>query len=198
MEFQQNTNVYTSDGKGVGSLSRVVIETETDQVTYIVIKTGLLIKDDKVIPITNIASADQEKVTLNCTGEDIKEMSPLNVEVPVTGDVSSQGRAYDPLTGGAVPAPAVVTETRRTIPEELVALKEGAHVITENEKHVGSLDCVITEPETVKVTEFIVSQGLLSKTRKSIPIEWVKVLGEEEIHLTVEDREFNALQPSQE
>jgi uncharacterized protein YrrD len=198
MEFQDNANVYTSDGKEAGNLHRVVIEPETKEVTHLVIQSGLLFKNDKVIPVTNVVSAEHEKVTLNCTVDDIKEMSPLKIEFQVPNDASGQGRTYDPVTGGMSYAPALTTETRRTIPEELVALKEGAQVISDDNKHVGNVESVLTEPANLNVSHFIVSHGLLSKTRKSIPMQWVKILDEDAIHLSFEAQEFETLPPIQE
>jgi sporulation protein YlmC with PRC-barrel domain len=53
MELQQSTNVYTSDGKEAGSLNRVVIEPETNKVTHIIIKSGLIIKETRN-PVSNV------------------------------------------------------------------------------------------------------------------------------------------------
>lgn len=91
------------------------------------------------------------------------------------------------------PQPYVVTETTRTIPEELIALKEGARVTSADEKHVGNVEQVYTDPDSGKVTHFIISQGLLTKTRKSVPIQWVNMIDEKEVYLTVGAKEVEDL-----
>jgi uncharacterized protein YrrD len=90
-------------------------------------------------------------------------------------------------------APSIITETKRTIPEDLVALREGAQVVSDDEKHVGNVECVITEPATTHVTHFIVSQGLLTKTRKTILMDQVSMLNDEKLHLNINAQEFEAL-----
>ena len=187
MELQQSTNVYTSDGKEAGSLNRVVIEPETHKVTHIIIKSGLIIKDDKVVPVSNVDHADRNRVALNCSSEELKGMSPLKIEVQVANDGSGRGESYDPVTGGMSVSAPYITEKQRTIPEELVALKEGAPVISDDDKHVGNIESVLTEDETTNVTSFVVSQGLLSKTRKTIPIQWVRTLDDEKVSLNIEE-----------
>lgn len=198
MELQQSTNVYTSDGKEAGSLNRVVIEPETHKVTHIVIKSGLIIKDDKVVPVSNVDFADHNRVNLNCSSEELKGMSPLKIDVQVSNDGSGRGESYDPVTGGMSVSTPYITEKQRTIPEELIALKEGAPVISDDDKHVGNIESVLTEPETTTVTYFVVSQGLLSKTRKSIPIQWVSTLDDEKVSLNIEAQEYENLPPAQE
>ena len=76
-------------------------------------------------------------------------------------------------------------QIKRTIPDELVALKEGARVISADDDHVGFIEHIFTETETGKVSRFIVSHGIISKTRKSIPIEWVKLITDEDVYLAV-------------
>ncbi len=196
MEFKDKTSVFTSDGKSGGSLHRVVIEPEKNEVTHIVVQSGLLVKEDKVVPVVNIASANQEKVTLDCTVDQLKEMAPLEIEqqIPMS-ETSGRGGSFDPLTGGMVLTPTLVTQTKRSIPEELVALKEGAQVISEDNKHVGNLDCVLTEPKSVNITHLIVSQGFLTKIRKLVPIQWVKMLDDDKVRLAVGARDWEVLPP---
>lgn len=198
MEFKDNVSVYTSDGNKAGSLQRVVIDPETNEITHIVIQKGFLFKEDKVVAVEEVASTSEEKVTLNCTTDKLQEMPPLDIEQfePLSG-ASGRGQNFDPLAGGLYwnPAPerSVITVTKRTIPDDLVALKEGAPVMSKDDEHVGSVERVFTEPENGKVSHFIVSQGLLLKTRKAIPIQWVKALDDEQVHLTVLAQELEDL-----
>jgi len=193
MEFKDGTNVYTYDGKEAGILHRVVINPETKEVTHIVIQKGLLFKEDKVIEVEKVASTSPEKVVLNCTAEDLKEMAPLivNQYVPM-GGTANQDENYD-LYGNPAADRSVVMLKKRTIPEDLVALKQGARVTSEEGAHVGNLERVFTEPETGMVTHFIISQGVLVKTRKFLPIEWVKLLDDDEVRLNIGTQEVEDL-----
>lgn len=201
MEFKDGTIVYTAEGKKAGNLRRVVIDPESKAVTHIVVERGFLFKNDKVIDVAKVAETSEDRVALNCTVDELKEMSPLDIEhyVPLSG--TAGGGQYDPLPGGVYSNSApdrMIKETLRTIPEQLVALKEGARVTSSDDKQVGNIEHLFTEPETGKVTHFIISQGSLSKARKSIPYDWVKMISDDEVSLTVEAQQVDGLPEVQE
>lgn len=198
MEYKDGTSVYTIDGKKAGSLRRVVIDPKTKEVTHIVIEKGLLFKDDKVVPVENVASTSEDKVSLTCSENELKEMSPLDIERYVPLDETNGGvQRFDPMAGGVygnLPVPTrTIKEVKRTISDELIALKEGAPVISADDQHVGNIEHLFTEPQTGKITHFLISQGSLAKTRKSIPYEWVKMITDEEVDLTVDAKLLEGL-----
>ena len=85
--------------------------------------------------------------------------------------------------------PPVITETNRTIPEQLIALKEGAPVFSHDKEHVGGRrSCHYRSRGGGQVTRFVIAKGLLFKEHKSIPYEWVDQLGEDEVSLTVDSQ----------
>lgn len=199
MEFKYGTPVFTSESKQAGSLHRIAIDPDSKQVAYLVILRGMILKEDKVIPVEQVATAVQEKIILDCTIEELHEMPPLELvlEQPVGGS-SGRRQVVDPLVvGGAawgpVPQPSETLETRRTIPEELTALKDGARVLSDDDDLVGIIECVTTAPDSRNVTHLTVSQGLLFKTRKYIPIHWVKMLGEDSVQLAVNAQQVEDL-----
>ena len=197
MDFREGTSVYTSDGLESGRLHRVVIDPENHAVTHIVVQRGFLNKEDKVVPLEKVISALQDGVILECSAEELNEMAPLNTThlVPMSG-----ARGRDTYVSGAPgsfinqsPEDYVVEETTRTIPEELVALKEGAPVVSTDDEQVGQVERVGTTPQPRQVTHFIVSQGLLRKVRKMVPIRWVSILAEEKVFLEVGTQQLKEL-----
>jgi uncharacterized protein YrrD len=78
-----------------------------------------------------------------------------------------------------------VRKTELNIPDDTVALEEGAKVISREGDHVGDVERVYAEEEEQRVTHVLVSQGLVSKTRKLIPTMWVKRVFEDEVHLSI-------------
>lgn len=192
MEFKNGTNVYTADGKGAGSLHRVVLDPQTKEVTHIVIQRGLLVKEDKVIPMAKVASASQEKVALNCEIDELKEMPPLVIEHIVPTD---EGQTYGKVLGGINmppnPEADVRMEATRTIPDDLVALKEGARVMSEDDKHVGDIEQIFTEEG--KATRLTLTQGTLVKNKKTIPFEMVKMVSDDEVDLTIQAQQLEEM-----
>jgi sporulation protein YlmC with PRC-barrel domain len=189
MEFKYGATVITSDGKKAGRLNRIVIDPETNEVTHIVVQKGLLSKEDKVIPVQEVITTSNEDVTVICTTEKFNELPPLEIEKRQDLKVTSEpGSSYQTLEGGVYPTSApeydVITEIKRTIPEELIATKDGAQVMSEDDEQIGKLERLHLEPESCRITELIVSHGLLNRTSKVIPIQWVQMLGEDKIRLS--------------
>ncbi len=186
MEFKDGTNVLTSDGKDAGNLHRVVIDPDSKQITHIVIQKGFLFKEDRVIPIAKIIAASKDQIVLNCTMDELKDMAPLEIKDYAPINESAGGESIPGVYSSSSSYGAfVVKEVKRTIPEELAALKEGATVVSSEGEHVGLTEQVHADPETSNVTQFIITAGLVAKKRKSIPIEWVRMIDDEEVFLNV-------------
>ncbi|OGO38732.1 MAG: hypothetical protein A2W35_21900 [Chloroflexi bacterium RBG_16_57_11] len=197
MEFKEGTSVMTADGKVAGRLRRVVIDPETNQVTHIVIQSGLIDRIDRVVDVQRIGSASRENVTLLCIADDLELMPPFNITQYTP--VDSQVVPLVPMSfANPLPAPPMIVETNRSIPEDLIALKEGAPVFSVDDEHVGNVKRVITDPEDGQITRLIVAKGLILKENKSIPIAWVDVLGEDKVSLIVDSQQIKDLPEFQE
>jgi uncharacterized protein YrrD len=105
----------------------------------------------------------------------------------VGGEMRGLGNvdAHATLGAPAVPQP-VVEEKKRAIPDDNVAIRSGARVISADGQHIGAVEQVLTGEYADQVTHFVISQGLLFKDRKLVPVGWVSQIGEEEVHLAVD------------
>jgi uncharacterized protein YrrD len=210
MEFKQGTQVITSDGHHVGTVDRVVINPETKGVSHIVVRKGFLVTEDKVIPIELISTTSADQITLEVDSNAVKELppfhethyvsfytSPPTLDRP-TGNTESL-YWYPPVgvaawggTGANFSQPALpVTPTsslhiEHNIPESNIALKEGARVISMDDKHVGNIEQVIADSSTHHVTHIVISQGLLLKEQKLVPAAWIKRIESDTVRLAVE------------
>jgi sporulation protein YlmC with PRC-barrel domain len=84
------------------------------------------------------------------------------------------------------PHPVYIVKTTSNIPENYVALKEGARVITEDGEHAGNLERVITDTKTDQATHIVISSGFLLKENKLVPAHWIKDVTEDEVKLSIE------------
>jgi len=213
MQFRQNANVYTLEGKNAGRIDRVVLDPKTKEVTHLVVRKGLLLTEARVVPIELIGATTHKGITLR---EDVSDLEALPFfeethYVQATGDPSSEspGQAENnnvpslywyPRFDGVLPLampdpspPPYVAETEQNIPEGMVALKEGAKVITADGVAVGTVEQVLTDAYLNRATELVIAQGLLVKERRRIPITWVSRVGEDEIHLAVASHTIDEL-----
>ncbi len=204
MEFRRGTHIYTSDGKDVGNVDRVVLNPKTKEVTHIVVREGLIITEDKVIPLDLIDSATDERLTLRGIASDLDTLLPFKETHYLPLDDTESTIASYPLTwaapyywygpvAGEVPNAnyeadhnhAYYPVTEQNTPEESVALKEGARVITANGQDIGSVTRVFTNPQNNQVTHFVITEGTLIKEHKLVPMNWIRAIQENEIRLNV-------------
>jgi uncharacterized protein YrrD len=210
MQFKRGANVFASDGQKVGEIARVAIDPRTDEVTHVVVEKGFLLTADKVVPISLIGPAAEDRVTLRENAGDLEALPDFEERHYVLLDeerlkkVSAKGYAsplhwYPPVgttwwrSGGYLgypgffgyPVPPYVVETERNIPEGTVALKEGAKVVSRDGEHVGDVEAVLTDPEEDRATHLVISQGLLLKERKLVPTSWISTVLPDEVHLAV-------------
>lgn len=208
MRFKQNVPVTTQEGTDIGHIDRVVLDPRTKAVTHVVVRKGVLLTEDKVIPIDLIESATEDRVTIRTAG-DLETLPPFEEKHFVQAEEGAAGSApgdapalnwYSPMgplppIGWAGPAAAPTVETERNIPEGTVPLKTGAKVIAADGKEVGRVEGVITASPQDRATEIVVARGglLRKKRKKRLPIRWVEEVREGEVHLTVASSEVESL-----
>ncbi len=199
MQYRDGTTVFAFDGRELGEIDRVVIDPETREVTAIIVRKGLLFTEDKVVPVSLVAEATDERITLREDAGDLDRL-PLFEEthyVPAPGDELLAAPLY-----WYPPYPAVGTtwwgfpnyfgyppypiETERNIPEGHIALKEGASVVDANGEQIGAVKQIMTDALAERVTHLLITRGgLLNQEQKLIPCTWVRRIDEDEVQLRV-------------
>lgn len=207
MQFKENAEVKTSDGRKVGRIDRVVIDPKTNELTHLVVRKGFLFKTDRVIPVSIVESAAENHVALKAGADDpdrfpeFEETHYVAVEDDQAGAPPRKNAAgklawYYPMPRGAwwrlemgtypgYPQPPYVRVTDRNIPDGNVPLEEGAEVLSSEGTHVGDVERVFVDEDEQRVTHLLVSKGLVSKSRKLVPSMWVDIVTEERVRLSV-------------
>jgi uncharacterized protein YrrD len=201
MRLVKGADVYSPQGDRLGTLNRVIIDPNTREVTHIVIEKGLMFTTSKVIPIDRIDPHSQEKITLNSSEQDLSQFDDFEeahyVDLDTTeypGSDVTNSFWYPPvdyvwwrsgMPAMTPPPPVYTVRTTQNIPEGTVALEEGAKVISADDKHVGSIEQLVVDPQDKRVSHFIIGEGLLFKERKLIPVTWISTIGEKEVRLSV-------------
>ncbi len=199
MNFKTGAEVFSCEDKKVGNIKRVVLNPQTDEVSNLVVEKGFLFTTDKVLPIEWVNRATEEKVTLKETKESFEDLPDFeeNLYLPVDWHEtdaqyvrSSYWYPTFPFWGrtGAVYAQAPVryVSTRmRNIPEDSIALEEGAKVYDRDEEHLGDIEQVLVNEEYHTASHIVVEHGLFEKTRKLIPTFWIKSVNEDGVYLSI-------------
>jgi uncharacterized protein YrrD len=199
MHFEQGAQVFTADGERVGTIDRIVIEPDTREVTHLVIQKGFLFTKDKVIPISLVKSAVEDRVTLHENAGSLEEFPDFQESHYISTEVGHLPRHatreriktvywYPPIGGidGYVYNMQNDVVETKNIPEETVAIAEGANVISNDGEHVGEVERIFTDTPDERVTHLLISEGIFLKKKKLIPTRWVTNVFEHEIHISVD------------
>jgi uncharacterized protein YrrD len=209
VELKEGTSVFTPDGRQLGTINRIVLDPETGEITHIVVQKGWLFSEDKVIPFRRVQSTGENRIVIDESMSDFDQYPPFEETYYVSAVDAEEARRtmpadaypsnvilpayywYPPYGNGGFPAyglqhnPWPRTATKQNIPANTVPLKEGVKVITSDGKHVGNVDRLLVEPNSSRMSHFVISEGLLFKERKLIPANWIRSASEDEVHLTV-------------
>lgn len=211
MNFAKGAEVFSASGEKIGTISRVVIDAKTRDITDLVVERGALLKDEKVIPVGLVDLENEDRITLRETNQNVDDFPSYETTqyVPLEGAGVPYGDVdtyywYPPVNfpmnfqtpaGGILPGirPDYVPETESSIPEGRVTVAAGAQVISADDKHIGDIEQVIANSETNHVTHFVVGKGFLLKEHKLVPMQWIKSVDEGKVYLSVEAPVFDRL-----
>src|SRR5664279_5043838 len=143
MQFKDGTGVYSFEGQHVGHVGRVVLNPETKEVTDIVVRKGLLFTEDKIVPLSLIATATEDRVSLRENAGELDKLPPFEETHYIPVDAAeARSKTYPagmdialywyPPVGGAAGYPGGLgyaypppyrIETKKNIPKGTIALK---------------------------------------------------------------------------
>ncbi len=195
MQFTQGAKVVTQEGTAAGRIDRVVIDPRTNALTHVVLRRGLLPTEYKVVPVNKITSEPEEQLKVNLTHAEFDELPELEEEQYVMAEKTDEDVTtaasiylYPPYPGnvpGTLYNSPVIPETHLNIPDNTVALKEGAKVMARDGKEVGHVSKVLMKASSDQVTHFLITSGLVNKEKRLIPVDWVSELTDEAVQLAV-------------
>ena len=191
--FQKNASVLTANGQQIGSLERVVLNPESKLVTDIVVRTGPLFnKEDRVVPVEQVAETTERQILLHAEAKEVDSFPPFEERYLV--EEPEEAAKATPVTHGTpgfygpmIVEDQYVTQIEQNIPKGTVAMKEGAKVISAEGKYVGNVERVLADASVDQVTNLEISKGLFTKEWWLIPMKWVMTVGEDEVHLRVNE-----------
>ena len=202
MRLVKGAEIYSSEGQKLGNLDRVIIDPNTKEVTHLVIEKGLLFPTNKVVAIDMVNPVIKDNIALLGPQKDIddfqdfEETHYVDLEQADYPDPETQAVYWYPPTNFAwwrtgmdmiyPPMPVYVRKTKQNIPEGTIAVEEGAKVLSRDDKHVGNVEQVIVDSQDNRVTHFVISEGLLFKEQKLIPVFWISAIDEHEVRLSVD------------
>jgi uncharacterized protein YrrD len=202
MDLNKGASVHTTDGRAAGHIERVVLDPKTKEVTDVVVRKGLLFTRDKVVPIADIHAEPDQPLVIQLSADKLDELPDYEETKYIVADedhladkpVKRPDRLapavywYPPYLESPMmpaPAPSVIKTVQVNIPTGTVAVKEGALVLTRDEKHAGTVEKVLTDTQTSQVTHLLISTGTIQKEKRLVPVAWIDSMDDKEVRLTV-------------
>lgn len=214
MRIDLGTDVFGSDGEKVGSVERIVVDSNTKDIHQFIVHRGFLTPEDKLVDIDMISSQDADGIRLDLTSDQVNELPDYIeerfIQVPEHDQdaipfiipsamgagaylygAPNIGRGYEGSSDSffdAAPTVAPVIEDESNIAETDVMISEGTDVYGADGNKVGSVDEILVGNDG-SVNGFIVSKGFIFKKEVRIPIDWVESADGSEIRLNVTSTE---------
>lgn len=214
-ELRIGAEVLTADGRRVGNLKYIIVDTADGTVSAVAVEPGLLesgrllepTKWDEpsavIVPIDLIAHADAEVVRLRCSESELRTLPPYIEQEYVHPDESWTPppgytladfllRLTAPF-GGIIPPPMKIRlrkgRTEREIEPGTPVWRKHPHT------EVGHVERVLFDPETDKVTGLVLRRGGLVPFHVALPMHFVTEILDDVIHVEMTDEEIESLAP---
>lgn len=217
MRIDLGTDVFGSDGEKVGTVERIVVDSNTKAIHKFIVHRGFLTHDDKLVDIDMVTGQDADGLRLDLTSDQVNELPDYVeerfIQIPEQDrdalpfilpnamgagtylyGAPNVGRGYEGSQDSffdAAPSVAPVVEEQSNIPETDVMISEGTDVYGADGDKVGSVGEVLVGNDGA-INGFIVSKGMIFKKDVRVPIDWVEAADGSEIRLNVTAAEAEA------
>lgn len=209
------THVMDRDGKGVGTISRLVLHPDTQQVVALVVHQGVLNRREVVVPLNKVVSF-RDGVRLALSASELADIDVYDSHVlrpmpdrwpmPVGFDIRSfflvGGNGWTEsvlpfvLTSPDVSGtPAFVRDPISSETSREPAIAKSTPVYDNAGEHVGDVEGVELDPASARITRVIVRKGRLFRTETAIPACVVASVSDDRITLNVGADVVNRLEP---
>lgn len=210
MNIDLGADVFGSDGEKVGTVDRIVVDSNTKTIHKFIVHRGHLSHDQKLVDISMIASQDVDGIRLDLTSEQVHALPDFikerfvqipeheHAELPFIVPNAMGGGAYlygAPYAGrgyegsrdsfyDAAPAISPIIEDETNIPETDVMISEGTDVYGSDGDKVGTVGEVLVDADGT-INGFVIRKGFIFKKDIRIPIDWVESADGPDIRLNV-------------
>lgn len=211
MQFHRGATIFTSDGKEVARVDRIVVDPATNLVTHLVLRKGRLFSVDKVVPIELITAGANGALIVQLKGDELSRLADYEEKQYVIADehaltphphpdplAPAETLYYNPLypeppLAAATSEPALIQEVKTNTPDGTVAIKAGAKVYSYDDQPIGHVDLVLTSPSPERVTHLLISYGMLRRDHRLVPVRWIANWHEDEVRLAITAGMFDSL-----
>lgn len=188
-------------GEALGVVGRIVVDPANLMVTHLVVLSGSPFDRGRVVPLTSLTMTVGDPVLTS--SDPIQSFPPFEERKPLGSfgpprQAETSFHQYPAMPWRATmpePSPGhqLATKKIRNLPEDAVAVRAGAEMISSDGHVLGRLVEVATYADSGLIHQVAVVTGSLRLERRSVPAGWLTTLSERKIHLAVVRDEFRGL-----
>jgi uncharacterized protein YrrD len=192
--YTRGAHVKTSDGAEVGTIDRIVFDAKAQKITHIIVKRGLLLTTDRVIPVDALEpTGDGVRVGADVDPRTFPQFEQSDYVLDAQTDFyvanpSLAIGAYGPI---GAPNAELKRHRERNIPEDSIALHADSDVIASDGEKVGRVKEVVADASDDRAVQLIVAGGAADRVNRAIPANLVTSITEGEIHLSISSIDFD-------
>ena len=212
MQIELGKDVVASDGEKIGSVDRLVLDSETNELIKFVVHKGMLWSEDRIVDLELVSGVDADgNIHLHVPSDD-EDTMPAFVEdtFRVANDDEASHLGYGSYMNTAPWAPiwyapggatgtyrpgegpffhgaettSGTLEHRDNLPENSTSIDTGTDVIGSDGDKVGEVDEILAD-EAGRVSGFIVKSGFIFTHDVRIPMDAVDHVGHDHIQLKI-------------
>lgn len=190
-EIALGAAVVAEDGIA-GRVEAVVVSPGTGEVTDLVIRKGLVLRRDVVVPIAAVVSADEHEVRVRLTIEELNGLPEFREEEFTRPPADWRSPEGGQPAGALIRLPSLLARRElrparagQTPPAAGGRPLEAGQRVFCRDGEVGPLDLVLLDPATWRATHFVVRSGELVGRDLIVPVEWVREIGRDRIFVDV-------------
>ena len=155
MDFPLDAEVHGTDGS-CGRSTTVIVDPTTEKVVYIAVRDTSQTHAVYLVPVDLVTSTTHDSIQLRCACDELAKMEPF-VE---TEYVEVWTPYYADELGYGYTGPELVQVEHQLVPSGTLAVNQGM-MVKATDGYVGSVDELIADATSGKVTHFVLSKGHL-------------------------------------
>lgn len=214
-DLHPGADVYSSDGKKLGTLHRVVLNRTDLRVTHVVVDIGFLrsghhiwepgigLDYDRVVPIESVLGANDKRVELHFSAQEFKnqpeytddQFEPPQDLTPKAFDLFDATRIGQSVSASLNFSPYFWIVPRLNKLQDERDIAEGTPVWRQQpHEKLGEVDRVLVDTMTGRAEALVVKRGFLRKRDVVLPVRYISELLDDIVRVKIGDAELDQLQ----
>jgi osmotically-inducible protein OsmY len=198
--FNIGATVHCKNGK-CGKLQKLVVDPENMEVTNLIVSKGLILREDRVVPVSDVDRATEEYVMLSINDkklENYPEYRPYNFDVVGMNSkkktfgfnyISPRVSPYGFGSAGRYLPVIHRQSVHMNVPSDQEVIERGTSVHNQRKK-IGNVDHVLVDAESGCLTHIVVDLGIFTNS-VVFPISITECVDGEGIFINIDEEEID-------